>query len=127
MLALNRIHATRIVATPSALDSAQWPDDRLVFRIAADEALITPPMANAVVSDPYAIVVADSGFAGAWLPMEEALPLLEHACEWELPRERPAFAQGSVAGIPAKLWIEKDRVLLIVPAPFVADFEERMA
>ena len=38
-----------------------------------------------------------------------------------------AFAQGAVAGIATKLWFEAGRVLLIVPAPLIADFEERMA
>lgn len=127
MLELKRIPGTKIAATPAALDSAKWPEGTLVFRIAADEALITPPVADVQVNDPYAIVVADSSYAGAWLPMAEALALLERTCEWEIPGERPAFAQGAIAGIPAKLWLEKDRALFILPAPYVADFEERMA
>jgi len=124
--ALNRLPATRIVATPSALDAAIWPPDRLVFRLAADEVLVTPPAPEVSLNDPHALIVSDSGFAGLWLPMKEALAFLEHECEWELPHGRPAFAQGMVAGIAAKLWFEADRVLIIVPAPFAADFEERM-
>src|SRR5262245_24769423 len=89
VLALNRLPATRIVATPSALDSAAWPAESRVFRIAADEVLVSPPVETLSLDDPHAIVVADSGFAGAWLPMTEALPLLERTCEWELPAARP--------------------------------------
>ena len=126
MPALNRIPITHIVATPTALDAVQLPDGRLSFRIAADELLITPPAPDTTVDDPHAIVVPDSGFAGVWLPADEALKFLERECEWELPHERPAFAQGAVAGIATKLWLEHDRVLIIVPAPFAADFEERM-
>jgi hypothetical protein len=43
-----------------------------------------------------------------------------------VPNGRPAFAQGAVAGIPTKLWLEDDQVLFIVPAPYAADFAERM-
>ncbi|MCB9108888.1 MAG: hypothetical protein H6633_32280 [Anaerolineales bacterium] len=124
---LKRLPATRIVATPAALDAAEWPDDTLALRFAPDELLVTPPVANLALDDPHAIIIADSGYAGVWLPEAEALAFLEHACEWELPTQRPAFAQGAVAGIAAKLWFEAGRVLLIVPAPLIADFEERMA
>ena len=124
---LKRLPATRIVATPAALDAAEWPDDTLALRFAPDELLVTPPVANPALDDPHAIIIADSGYAGVWLPEAEALAFLEHACEWELPTQRPAFAQGAVTGIAAKLWFEAGRVLLIVPAPLIADFEERMA
>ena len=56
---------------------------------------------------------------------EEALAFLERACEWALPQQRPAFAQGAVAGVPVKLWLEGDQVLFVVPSPYVHDFEER--
>ncbi|MBI3243836.1 MAG: hypothetical protein HYZ49_16250 [Chloroflexi bacterium] len=126
MPALNRLPATRIVATPSALDAAAWPANILALRIASDEVLVTPPAPEIKLNDPHAIFEPDSGFADVWLAADEALKFLERECEWELPAERPAFAQGMVAGIAAKLWLESDRVLIIVPAPFVADFEERM-
>ena len=127
MPALNRLPATRIVAASSALDSAKWPAGALVLRIAADEVLVMPPIPAIELSDPHAIIAPEGGFAGAWMPVEEALMLLERHCEWELPGGRPAFAQGMVAGIPAKLWFENDRVLFLAPAPFVSDFEERMS
>ena len=126
MPALNRIPATRIVATPAALDAAVWPDGALVFRIAPDEVLVTPPLSAVTLDDPHAIVVSEGGFAGTWMAVDEALAVLERHCEWELPSERPAFAQGTVAGIPAKVWLEKDRVLFLVPTPFVSDLEERL-
>lgn len=126
MLALSRIPATRIVAAAAALDAIEWPSGALAFRIAADEVLVTPPLSGIRLDDEHAIVVSEGGFAGAWLPADEALDLLARHCEWEIPRERPAFAQGAIAGLAAKVWLEKDRVLFIVPAPFVSDFEERM-
>lgn len=127
MLELKRLFTTRIVAAPAALDAAVWPVDHLVLRTAVDEVLITPPIDNAAVDDPYAIVLADGGFFAGWLATEQALAFLERECEWELPQMRPAFVQGMVAGLPIKLWLETERVLLIVPAPFAADLEERAA
>jgi hypothetical protein len=124
---LNRLPSTRIVASPSALDSATWPKDSIALRIAADEVFVIPPVDAPEVNDPHAIIVPDASLAGAWLPMDVALDLLERHCEWELPHERPAFAQGMIAGIAAKLWFENERVLVIVPAPFITEFEERTA
>jgi hypothetical protein len=118
---------THIVAAPSALDAAAWPPDARVLRVAGDEMLVIPPPAELTLDDPYAIVVEESGFVGIWLPMNEATALLECACEWEPPTVRPAFAQGMVAGVPAKVWFESERVLFLVPAPYAQDFRERLS
>lgn len=126
MHALNRIGGTRIVATPTALDAAHWPSDALVLRLAADEVFVTAPVAADTIADPHAIVAPDGGFASVWLPTAEALDFLERACEWELPHDRPAFAQGMVAGLAVKLWLEEERVLFVVPAPFAMELAERM-
>ncbi len=129
MPALKRIAATRIVATPAALDTADIPQSSLALRFAADELFVTPPLQNESVillHDPHAIVISEGGFAGTWLPAAAAAEFLAHHCEWEMPNGRPAFAQGAVAGIPTKLWLEDDQVLFIVPAPYAADFGERM-
>ena len=127
MHVLNRIEGTRIVATPAALASAQWPSGVLVLCLAADEVFVTAPVAAAAIADPHAIVAPDGGFAGVWLPTAEALDFLERTCEWELPHTRPAFAQGMVAGLAVKLWLEEDRVLFLVPAPFATELAERIA
>lgn len=129
MPALKRIAATRIVATPAALDAADIPLSSLVLRFAPDELFVTPPLHDEsviLVHDPHAIVISEGGFAGTWLPAAVAAEFLAHNCEWEVPNGRPAFAQGAVAGIPTKLWLEDDQVLFIVPAPYAADFAERM-
>jgi hypothetical protein len=128
---LKRIPATRIVAVPSALDAAHWPEEATALRIAPDEVLLTAVLDSSALgvlsADSHAIVALEEGFAGAWLPTEQALDFLERSCEWELPRHRPAFAQGAVAGVPLKLWFEQDRVLFLVPAPYAIDLEERMS
>ena len=127
MLKLNRIHATRIVATPAALEAARWPAKALALRLASDEMLVTAPVPADSIADPHAIVVPDASFAGGWVEAEAALDFLARACEWKLPAARPAFAQGAVAGLPLKLWLEETRVLFLVPAPYASDLEERMS
>ncbi len=123
---IDRMAATRIVATPAALDAMVTPDDVIVLRVAPDEAFIFPPT-DVTLTDAWAIVKTDSSLAGAWVSAEESADILTRLCEWEAPSARPAFAQGMVAGIPTKLWLEADRTLLLVPAPYVAEMEERIS
>lgn len=124
---LKWIAATRVVATPAVLDAVRWPEDAILMRIAPDEAIIFECSLELLADDPDAIVERENGFVGVWLSAERAQEFLERACTWETPRERPVFAQGAVAGIATKLWFESDRVLFMVPAPYGADFEERLA
>ena len=132
MPAPERLTATRIVARPQAIDAVVWPKDTLVFRLAPDEVLVTPVVNAAAVDDSHAIVELETGFSGVWLDHVAAIDWLERECDWELPRmgqwgnANPAvFAQGLVAGLPVKVWFERDRVLFIVASPFAADFMER--
>ena len=129
MPALKRIAATRVVAKPEALDAADIPQSSLALRFAADELFITPPLQDESIilaHDPHAIIISEGGFAGTWLPAYAAIEFLQRNCTWEVPDGRPTFAQGAIAGIPTKLWLEEDQVLFIVPAPYAADFAERM-
>ncbi len=126
MLALERFTGTRIVAIPAAIDAADWPEGTLVFRLAPDEILIAPAVNANAVNDPHAIVALETGFSAVWLDHVTAIDVLERECDWELPQERPTFAQGLVAGLPVKVWFERDRVLFIVASPFAADLMERL-
>ncbi|MEE2994959.1 MAG: glycine cleavage T C-terminal barrel domain-containing protein [Gemmatimonadota bacterium] len=125
-----RIEATRIVATAAALDALQMnieqTTDCLAFRFAPDELWTTACLEARSVTDPHALIVPESGFAGAWLDAQASQRFLQHACEWPLPDTRPAFAQGAVAGVPVKLWLQEDRVLFLVPAPLAHTLERRM-
>ncbi|MCB9162417.1 MAG: (2Fe-2S)-binding protein, partial [Caldilineaceae bacterium] len=127
---LPRLETTRIVATPAALDAAAWPDDVIPLRTAPDEVLLVgvcaPEALAARVADPHAIAIGDTSFVGVWLPAGVAAAMLSRVCEWALPAHRPAFAQGAVAELPVKLWLETDRTLIIVPAPFATDLVERV-
>lgn len=126
MHALKPLTATRIAATPAALDAAPWPSDAIVLRTAPDEVIVLAAIAPALIADAHAIVEPETALFGVWMPIDAALALLERECDWELPTHRPAFAQGAVAGLPLKLWFERDRVLFVVSAPFATDFAERL-
>lgn len=125
----NRLHATRIVSTPAAIDAidtSQALNDRLLLRTAADELLIVPPTEEIELADPYAIIVEDASYSALSLDEPDAQHILSHICLWELPSERPAFAQGAIAGIATKLYLEEERVLVIVSTPYAEEMSERM-
>jgi hypothetical protein len=124
--ALKGMEGTRIVAAPGAIDAASWPEGALVWRLAPDEVLVTAAVDPHSIADPHAIVERETGYSAVWLERAAALDFLQRECDWELPRETPAFAQGIVAGLPAKIWFEAERVLLIVASPFAIDLEERL-
>lgn len=76
----------------------------MVLRTAPDEVFAVG--ASAVeISDPHAIVEPEAGFVGRWLTDAELAALVVPHLEWPLPTERPALAQGSVAGVPARIWL----------------------
>ena len=126
MRVLERFVGTRIVALPAALDAAVWPPGALVLRLAPDEALVAAEVNAVVIGDADAIIERETGFSSVWLEDEAARDVLERECDWELPTVRPAFAQGMVAGLPVKMWLEHHRVLFVVASPFAADLTERL-
>lgn len=131
-LEVQRLVGTRIVALPQALDTVAPADDVVALRFAPDELFITAELNDVRVTkilsaDPHAILVKDAGFSGLWMEETRALKLLERLAAWEMPSERPAFAQGAVAGIATKLWFDGARVLLVVPTPYAHELRERFA
>ena len=138
MRGLEPLPGLRVVATPEALDGARWhgpadsagDPDIVVLRFAPDDAFGIGAQ-TAQVDDPHAIVEPEAGYMGAWLTAEELAHGVVPRVEWPLPAERPVLAQGSVAGVPAKLWLTSgadgaDRSLLIVQAAFAHDLEARL-
>ncbi len=127
---LRPLEATRVSATPAALDALvaepPWPAGALAFRTAPDELLVTATPDFKVAGDPHAIVVRETAFSYVWLDEATAERFLNRECEWRRPDARPALAQGEVAGIPAKLWFEAGRTLVLTPAPFAAAFQRRL-
>ena len=125
MPVLERLEGLRIVATPAALDAAAWPDGAQVFRLAADDVFVLGE-GEIHLDDPAAIVDVETGFSGVWIDADTAAAWLRSSCEWELPSDRPAFAQGAVAGLAVKLWFESDRVFVMTASAFAHELEERM-
>lgn len=122
---LERLEGLRIIAAPSSLDGADWPEGATVFRLAADDVFLLGD-GEVHLDDPHAIVDIETGFSGTWLSADTAANWLRQNCEWALPGERPAFAQGAVAGLAVKLLFEVDRVFVMTASALATDLEERM-
>jgi hypothetical protein len=122
VLALERRRGLRVVADPAALDGARWTgDDVTVLRLAPDEVLALGAT-SVDLDDTDAIVVAEAGFSAGTVSLDVVLRHLE----WSLPSERPALAQGSIAGVPARLWLTEDGTTLVIHAAYAADLQDRL-
>lgn len=124
---LEPITITRVVSTPSALDTMQHPADGIVLRTAPDEAMVVGVGPDDVaVDDDHAIVSADGGWSGVWLDADSAVRLLAAGADWHPEPDRPVLAQGMLLQLPIKLWLETDRTLLLTQHAFAADLAERI-
>jgi hypothetical protein len=120
-----RLPALRLVASPLTLDGLAWPEGVAALRLASDDLLLIGEGRVALGNEP-AIIEEDAGFVGWWLtPSELETAVLPHA-DWPLPPSRPALAQGLVAGVPAKIWLTKDRALLLCAAAYAHELAERL-
>jgi hypothetical protein len=111
----------RVVANPSSVDEIRG----VVLRFAPDDALVLSDTA-VEISDPDAIVERDSGWVSLRLSEEEALALISVHASWRAPVERPAFTQGMLAGLPTKVYLNGAASLIVVPAPFAHELDERL-
>jgi len=119
---LEPIRGLRVVADAAALDDARWSGaDVAVLRFAPDEALALGAT-SVDIDDADAIVVAEVGFSAGMVTLDVVLPHVE----WSLPTERPALAQGSIAGVPAKLWLTEDGATLVVAAAYADELLDRL-
>ena len=125
MRALEAMPGLRVVATPEALDGALWSEDAIVLRFAPDDAFAIG-MSDVALADDNAIVEPERGFVGTWLTRDELVDHVQPHIEWPLPAARPALAQGLIAGVPAKLWLEDDRALLLCAAAYAHELTERL-
>jgi hypothetical protein len=129
--ALEPLRGLRVVATPTALDRARWVGtDIVVLRFAPDDAFAVG--ADGVqVDDEHAIVELEAGFIGVWLGAEGLGRHVVPHIEWGLPTDRPVLAQGTIAGVPAKLWLTSDpeggdRALLVALAAHADELSGRL-
>ena len=126
---LEPLSGLRVVADPVALDAASWVGaDVIVLRLAPDDALAIGAT-TVDLADPHAIVELEAGFSGAWLALDDVAGHVE----WPLPAERPALAQGAVAGVPAKVFLPDGAgarhvgdVLLLTATAYADELTERL-
>jgi hypothetical protein len=121
-----------VVADPAALDAAIWqdqgPDDfePLVVRIAPDEALAIGAI-GVELADPHAIVVDEVGYVAIMYPADEFADHVVPHVDWPPPATRPSFAQGSIAGVPAKLYLDvTGAATVLVQAAYLDEFLARV-
>ena len=113
----------RVVARPEAIDALVAPPGGAVLRIAPDDAIVSG-IAAIDVDDPYAIVEPEYAFVHWELTPPEFEEVRRHI-EWPLP-PWGQLGQGLIAGVPAKIVIEPDRVLLLVSASLAHELMERI-
>ena len=123
--------AHRVVAAPQVLDGASWPEWSDVLRLAPDEVLVVHEVGADVVTpsvdDPFAIVEPEAGFMEVWWEPEGFTARVAPHIDWAIPTDRPALAQGLVAGVPCKLVFELDGgVRLLCLTAHVHELEERL-
>jgi hypothetical protein len=89
------------------------------YRVAADEQLLLGARADellaAAAAAPLAIDHSD-GFAAFVLAGERVEEAFARLAEFPLPAERPAFVQGLVAHVGAKVVVRDAELLLLVPS-----------
>lgn len=127
MPALDRLHGARVVAEPAALDAllaGSLPAGALALRFAPDDVfIINIDAASLRIDDARAIAVDDAGWVGAWCGIDAVAPHIE----WLIPEERPVLVQGSIAGVPAKLWLPGDGdALLLAAAAYASTLADRL-
>jgi hypothetical protein len=128
VLGLETVRGIRVVGDADALDVLVGAVDALVMRLAPDDAFVVleKPDGRLDPEYPAAILVEETGFVGCWLTAAQlALHVIPHV-DWALPDARPALAQGLIAGVPCKLWLESGRALLLCAGPYAHELVERL-
>jgi hypothetical protein len=122
----------RVVASAEAIDRAVWHDEGpeefepLVVRLAPDDAFAIGAT-GVEVDDPNAIVEREVGFVALMFPADEFVDVVVPRLEWPVPIERPAFAQGAIAGVPAKLYLDTTgAAIVLVLASYLDDLLARL-
>ena len=123
MRAPEQLHGLRVVAKPAAFDGIALPHGATMLRIAPDDAIVTDA-ATLSVDDPFAIVEPEYAFVHWRLTFAEFDDVTNHI-EWPLPTDG-ALGQGLIAGVPAKIAIRPDHVLLVVSAGLAHELSERL-
>jgi hypothetical protein len=118
-----QLHGLRIVAKPAAIDAAQLPHGATMLRIAPDDAIVAGA-ATITLDDPFAIVEPEYAFV-YWSLTPAEFAAVEDHIEWPLPRDG-SLGQGLIAGVPAKILVQPEFVLLVVSAGLAHELSERL-
>ena len=125
MLAAESLAATRIVATPAALEAASWPPGTIAMPIAPDEALVIGDIPGDI-DDPHAIIEDEGGFVVLRLTRAELDAWMSREAEWTLPRSPTSFSQGMVAGLPVKIWVDGDLAMVLTRVSLRSELAGRL-
>jgi hypothetical protein len=129
-----RAPGVRVIASPAAIDSAEWQDagpgrdefEPLVLRFAPDEAFAVGAT-GVHIDDPDAITEPEVGYTAVMFAADEFIDVVLPRIEWPLVLSRPAFCQGSIAGVPSKLYVDTTGAATVfVMAAYVDDFLSRL-
>lgn len=129
-----RAPGVRVVGAPEAIDTALWQDagpgpdefEPLVLRFAPDEAFAVGAT-GVRIDDSDAIAAPEVGYVAAMFPVDEFADFVVPHVEWPLPAERPAFAQGLIAGVPVKIYIDPTGAATVfLPIAYLSDFLARV-
>ena len=129
-----RAPGVRVVASPEAIDAAAWQDagpgpdefEPLILRFAPDEAFAVGAT-GVHLDDPEAIIEPELGYTAIMFPVDEFIDVVLPRMEWAVAPTRPAFCQGSIAGVPAKLYIDTTGAATVfVMAAYLDDFLSRL-
>ena len=129
MLEIGRFHAAIVEchAAAAALDALKVPPGAHACRVAPDELLlIAAPgrldellqraRAHLAVVEPGALVLDQSdGWTIFSLAGDGGMTALSQLALFPIRQRRPAFVQGAVAGVSAKLLLESGVIHLLVP------------
>lgn len=135
-LARTEVAVVACLASPEGLDALPTPAGATALRTAPDELL--------VLAVPEEAMAVREEAAGALAPLEEDALVLEVTDGWSAwtlsgPQAREAFSrlsalelpetgvvQGEVAGVPAKVVAEPERLHLLVPSCWAEHLRERI-
>ena len=123
MRAPELLEGLRVVANPAAIDAATLPAGATMLRIAPDDAIVAGA-ATLTIDDPFAIVEPEYAFVH-WRLQPNEFDSVRNHIEWPLPT-LGQLGQGLIAGVPAKILMTPDVVLLVVSAGLAHELAVRL-
>jgi len=119
-----KLRVVRCLGPASVLDSLD-PGTSTTCRVAADELLLLGWDGNLPTLGHGLALDHSDAFAAFAFKGDRADEAFSRLSEVELPDERPAFVQGAVATVPAKVVVEENRILVLVSSSLGHHLRER--